>query len=194
MLFIFELLAILVIILVSLLVIFSMLVEVIKRWSNCSEDEAKRKIYALINGQPISITDDGLLIQSLLEGVKNFLGDTAYDKLNEISKNYNVYNFNSQYGIRYIELAVIPIDSQKKSELEQVLVDIVKSKLEVHGFEPRVDVEWGGWNLFGLHAIRIYYAESEQEKKLLEGRINQEISKSLRQYQPVLDEDDDINE
>lgn len=179
--------------LIAVVIIYIFFYEVTKflmKTTGCTKVEAERKIQAFVTGKPeYHLANDEFFKQEVCNALRNILGETKYNELNMLSTTCNVWGFfydNDRYMFR---ICVPYEDENEKLRIENVLKNIMVKYLEIHDYCKFVMADWSDNSFLKLPELRLSYAETEKQAKILR-KIwliqNQDI---INKNNPVVDDE-----
>ena len=159
-------------------------------WTGCTKEEAEKKIQAFISQkQEYHLATDQMLIADMENVVNDIVGDVRYEELCRLARTSQLIVSNYASGLPYIAVTVNYADENEKCRLANILSNLVSKYLTVHGLCGDVLLDWKVNGIVKMPALMIRYAETEEQLKILKACLQEETTKIVEKYQPLIDEE-----
>lgn len=177
------------VIIALIVLLFFITRSLVMLWTGCTAEEAAKKIQEFVSQKKnYHLAEDQILVSDLCEDLKNVIGDVRYQELCKLAKSCTILNFGYASGLPYIAITVNYIDENEKVRLQNVLANRISSFLTIHHLPKQLLLDWKTNGHLCLPALMIRYAETEEERKILEACLTEEDLKIIKKYQPLMEE------
>lgn len=179
----------LIVLAVIVYILFDITVFVYRKWTGKSKEQAQKDIYNFFNSQnTYLIRNDMVFNDKMWNIVKSVIGDERFSRLKEIAEELWLRAYDETSGIPCLRYSM-DIDEEEKNIIKERMKKRLQSTLELHNFPTKVMAEWHFNEEADMPCLYLYYAETEEQFKLLCRTIQQTLNESPRKGQKLTDED-----
>lgn len=106
-------------------------------WCGCNLNEAMAKVHNFINNeQGYAFNEDVGFAHDIWINIRNIVGEKRYNQLIDLSKTAiltPLMYFGEHCGLHYVAISVYCNDENEKQIIQNVISNVVKQYLQVHG-------------------------------------------------------------
>jgi len=159
-------------------------------WTGSNKEEATKLIQSCIWQNPsYHLATDSMVFGEMDNAVHCIVGDSRYEDLCILSQTTHLIITGTASGLPYISLTVNYSDENEKIRLENILKTIVMKYLTIHDLPANIRTDWMENRLVKMPALYIYYAETEEQRKVLTAWIQADSAKIINKAQPLKEEE-----
>jgi len=184
-------------VILNLAIIFAVIVcvfcatrKLVMLWTGSTKEEATKRIQDFISQKEVyHLATDQMLITDIWNAVNDIIGDVRYEELCKLARTSQLIDVNFASGLPYIAVTVKSADANEKCRLENILADLVKKYLGIHGLCKDVLLDWKENKKIKMPVLMIRYAETEEQLKILNACLYEENQKIIKKNQPLKDDE-----
>ena len=170
--------------------VFCVTRRLVMLWTGSNKEEATKLIQSCIWQNPsYHLANDPIVFSEMDNAVHCIVGDSRYQDLCILSQTTHLIITGTASGIPYISLTVNYSDENEKIRLENILRNIVAKYLTIHGLPANIRTDWMENRFVKMPALYIYYAETEEQRKVLTAWIQADSAKIINKAQPLKEEE-----
>lgn len=159
-------------------------------WTGSNKEEATRLIQSCIwQNSSYHLATDSMVFGEMDNAVHCIVGDSRYEDLCILSQTTHLIITGTASGLPYISLTVNYSDENEKIRLENILRTIVVKYLTIHDLPANIRTDWMENRFVKMPALYIYYAETEEQRKVLTAWIQADSAKIINKAQPLKEEE-----
>lgn len=166
----------------SLVIIYFLAVRIVMLYSQCTEEEAKKKLASWwrenVSGQPqdtYELSSDNNYRRDVNSAVEGIVGEARYNDLCELDKWSSTLAFDDRHsGYSTVNVTVNSSDKNEEKRLQGILESVTRRYVLNYGDPANAKVlsVWSRNKFLRLPMLIIMYSRNEKEKKMLD-RIEQ---------------------
>lgn len=159
-------------------------------WTGSNKEEATKLIQSFIlQNPPYHLANDSMVFGEMDNAVHCIVGDSRYEDLCILSQTVQLITSGVASGLPYISVTVNYSDENEKIRLENILKNIVAKYLTIHGLPAKIRTAWIENQFVKMPSLHIYYAETEEQRKLLNAWMQADSKKIINKAQPLKEEE-----
>ena len=158
-------------------------------WTGSNKEEATKLIQSFIlQNPPYHLANDSMVFGEMDNAVRCIVGDSRYEDLCILSQTVQLITSGVASGLPYISVTVNYSDENEKIRLENILKNIVAKYLTIHDLPAKIRTAWMENQFVKMPVLHIYYAETEEQRKLLNAWMQADSAKIINKAQPLKEE------
>lgn len=164
--------------------------RLIMLWTGSNKEEATKLIQSCILQNPsYHLANDPIVFSEMDNAVHCIVGDSRYQDLCILSQTVQLITSGVASGLPYISVTVNYSDENEKIRLENILKNIVAKYLTIHGLPAKIRTAWMENQFVKMPILYIYYAETEEQRKVLTAWMQADSKKIINKAQPLKEEE-----